>query len=90
VASRESARKTPDRRYWLDDPRNVDRVVWGLYGLCALLLAVDVLVEKHGPFAIERVYGFYAIFGFIACVGLVLTAKVLRRIVMRPEDYYDR
>ena len=23
-------------------------------------------------------------------IGLVLAAKVLRRILMRPEDYYDR
>jgi hypothetical protein len=54
------------------------------------LLAIDVFVPKHGPFAIEHVYGFYGIFGFIACVALVLIAKQLRRVLMRPEDYYDR
>jgi hypothetical protein len=90
VSSSEHPRRTAERRYWLDDSRNVDRVVWGLYGLCAVLFVIDVLVEKHGPFAIEQLFGFYAIFGFVACVGLVLAAKVLRRIVMRPEDYYDR
>jgi hypothetical protein len=36
------------------------------------------------------VFGFYGWFGFVACVALVLIAKQLRRIVMRPEDYYDR
>ena len=53
-------------------------------------LAIDVFVPKHGPFAIEHVFGFYGLFGFVACVALVLVAKQLRRVLMRPEDYYDR
>lgn len=80
----------PGKSYWLDDPRNVDRLVWGLYAICALLLAIDWLVHKHGPFPIEHVFGFYGLYGFIACVGLVLAAKALRLILKRPEDYYDR
>jgi hypothetical protein len=76
--------------YWLDDPRNVDRLVYGFYIVCGLLLAIDVFVPKHGPFAIEHLFAFYGAFGFVACVALVLIAKQLRRIVMRPENYYDR
>jgi hypothetical protein len=79
-----------DRSYWLDNPRNVTRLVWSLYVVCGLLLAIDVFVPKHGPFAIEHSFGFYGLFGFIACVVLVLVAKQLRRVLMRPEDYYDR
>jgi hypothetical protein len=79
-----------ERRYWLDDMRNVDKVVYTLYAICALLLLVDVLVPKHGPFAIEHLFDFYGIYGFVACVGLVLAAKALRVILIRPEDYYDR
>ena len=30
-----------------------------------------------------------AIFGFVVCVALVLAAKWLRTLLMRPEDYYD-
>jgi hypothetical protein len=78
------------KEYWLDSPSNVTRLVWCLYGVCGLLLAIDVLVPKHGPFALEHAFGFYALFGFIACVALVLVAKALRRVLMRPEDYYDR
>jgi len=34
--------------------------------------------------------GFYAVFGFVACVILVLVAKyVLRPLVKRDEKYYD-
>lgn len=77
------------KKYWLDDRRNVDRIVWALYAVCALLLLIDWFVPKHGPFAIEHWYGFYGIYGFVACVGLVIAAKEMRRILMRPEDYYD-
>ena len=79
-----------DKTYWLDRPGNVERIVRALYLICALLLVVDFFVPKHGPFAIEQVFGFYAWFGSLACVGLVLAAKVLRRVLMRPEDYYAR
>jgi hypothetical protein len=82
-------RDADERSYWLDDPRNVDRLVYGFYAVCGLLLAIDVFVPKHGPYAIEHAYGFYGVFGFVACVALVLIAKQLRRVLMRPEDYYD-
>lgn len=80
------------KRYWLDRKENVDKVVKVVYAICALLFAIDFLVPKHGegPFAIEHWYGFYGIYGFVACVGLVLAAKQLRRVLMRGEDYYDR
>lgn len=75
---------------WLDDRRNVDKIVYGLYAVCAGLLLIDPLVHKHGPFEIEHLWGFYGIYGFVGCVFLVLAAKVLRLIVMRSENYYDR
>jgi hypothetical protein len=78
------------RAYWLDEPRNVTRLVRTLYAVCALLLVIDAFVPKHGPFLIEHAFGFYGLFGFIACVVLVLVAKQLRKVLMRPEDYYDR
>ena len=84
-----SAAAQDEKRYWLDDLRNVDKIVYALYAICGLLLVIDPLVHKHGPFAIEHWLGFYGIFGFVACVALVLAAKQLRRILMRPEDYYD-
>lgn len=88
--TRRPTRKPAEKKYWLDDPRNVSKVVWAVYAICGVLLVIDPLVHKHGPFAIEHWFGFYGIYGFVACVGLVLAAKELRRILKRPEDYYDR
>jgi hypothetical protein len=80
----------PHERTWIDDPKNVDKIVYALYAVCALLFLIDPLIHKHGPFAIEYIWGFYALYGFVGCVFLVLAAKLMRVILMRPEDYYDK
>jgi len=73
---------------WLDKKKNVDRVVYGLYALCAGLFAADFFYVKHVTFGIENVPGFYAIYGFFMCAALVICAKGLRVFLKKPEDYY--
>lgn len=75
---------------WQDDPANLDRLLYLLIGISVVLLLIDPLVSKHGALAIERFWGFYGLFGLVAGAVLVLGAALLRRIVMRPEDYHDR
>lgn len=75
---------------WLDRKANVDKVYWGVWALCGLLLAVEPLVHKHGEFAFEEWFGFHGLYGFVACVALVIAAKGLRTLLKRPEDYYER
>ena len=50
---------------------------------------MDFVVHRHVSMSLENLPAFYAIYGFIACVLLVLVAKVMRKILMRKEDYYD-
>lgn len=78
-----------DKKYWLDDSKNVEKVIKALFVVCALLFVADAFYHKHSHFAAEDFFGFYAIFGFVVCVALVLAAKWLRVILMRSEDYYD-
>jgi hypothetical protein len=78
-----------DKRYWLDDWRNVRKVLWTLYAACAVLIALDLLYRRHAVLDFEGWFGFYAIYGFVACVALVLTAKGLRKLIARPLDYYE-
>jgi hypothetical protein len=88
-----NSRKSPadDRRRWLDDPRNVNTVCYLLYATCAVLGLLDVLqvYHKHVDFTWEDWPNFFGFFGFVSCVFLVLAAKQLRKVVKRPEDYYD-
>ena len=81
--------RNEEKTYWLDHPGNVKKIVWALVAVCVLLIAADLLIHKHGYFAVEHLFGFYGFYGFIVCVGLVLAAKAMRTILMRPEDYYD-
>lgn len=83
----------PERRHLFDDPRNVRLVVRLLLACCALLLLLDLVVHRHPSFAggelpLETWFGFFAFYGFVACVLLVLAAKQMRRVLQRPEDYY--
>ena len=79
-----------EKKHIFDNPKNVQRVLYGLLGSLVLLLALEPFVHKHPYFVWEESFGFYAIYGFVACVLLVLVAKyVLRPIVKRQKDYYD-
>jgi hypothetical protein len=75
---------------WIDRPQNVTRLYRGLWAVGGLLVFADLVVHRHAETAFDGWFGFYGLYGFVACVALVLAAKVLRRVVMRPEDYYDR
>ena len=79
-----------EKKYWLDDPRNVTKVFYTLFGVCVLLVVADLFYDKHVHFPWEGRLGFYAFYGFVAAFSLVLIAKQLRKILMRGEDYYDR
>lgn len=78
-----------EREYFFDKPRNVKRVLRTFYGICAFLFVLDFVIHRHVIHPWEDLLGFYALFGFIACVALVLGAKEMRKVLMRREDYYD-
>lgn len=86
---------TDERPRWLDDPAHVRLLIRGFWAACALIVLVDLLAiagvfDKHGHFPWEGWFGFHAVYGFVACVALVEAAKLMRKVVMRPRDYYDR
>jgi phosphatidylserine synthase len=83
------ANTTGETVHFFDKPANVRRVLALLYAVCALLLLADFVLHRHVEHPLEGLPGFYAVFGLVGCVSLVLAAKQLRRWVMRPEDYYD-
>ena len=74
---------------WLDDFNNVKKLVKVFAVICGLLFLADLLYHRHYERGWEGFFGFYAIYGFVACVLLVLGAKEMRKVLMRKEDYYD-
>jgi hypothetical protein len=75
--------------HWLDRPGSVKKLIRVLAILCLLVVAGDLVYEKHGHYSWENFPGSYAILGFSSCVAFVLGATLLRRILKRGEDYYD-
>jgi hypothetical protein len=80
---------TDDKKRWLDEGRNIDRLYWGLIVICVALGVADVAIHRHAAFTWEGLPNFYGFFGFAAFWCIVIIGKHLRKILWRPEDYYD-
>ena len=78
-----------ERKYWLDNPKNVNKIVWAVVLICIVLAGLDFTYHKHGHYNFETWPAFHGLFGFVSYVGLVLVAKQLRRFLKRDEDFYD-
>ena len=72
-----------------DNPRNVERLLKGFYAICIILVIADFIIHRHTTMAWEKLPAFYALYGFTACVVLVVVAKLMRKVIMRKENYYD-
>ncbi|HSM61155.1 MAG TPA: hypothetical protein VK849_10180 [Longimicrobiales bacterium] len=71
-----------------DRKGNVDGLLRILYGVAALLVLLDLVVHRHAEHPWEGLFSFYPLYGFVGIVLLVGLARVLRALVMRPEDHY--
>lgn len=56
--------------------------------LCFAITLADLVVHKHGDHW-WNFFGFHSLYGFVACVILVLVAAWMRKPLMREEDHYD-
>ena len=66
------------------------RRLWaGFVAVLSLTLVAEVFVEAHPHFEIERLYAFNAVYGFLACAGLILVARAIGLVLKRRDDYYD-
>jgi hypothetical protein len=102
----ETKKKTKDAKYWLDEPRNVSLFLKVFFWLCGICLVADLIFflvsHKHHAFVddslaegMEALPTFYGIYGFLACVALILVSKLMRgingkKILMREEDYWEK
>ncbi len=79
----------PSRPHWLIRPKTI-RLLWvGGLAVLALLVAAERQVPPHPNFDIDGTFGFYAWYGFAACVAMIVGAKALGFILGRKDTYYD-
>lgn len=74
---------------FLDDPKVIKRIVFGIYAICAALFAMDFFYQKKTYVDVENYTGFYLIYGCILCAALVICVKILRVFLMRDDTYYS-
>lgn len=60
------------------------------FGLAALVI-IDIFVDKHHAHTwVEHIPGFWSLFGFVACVAIIIISKWFgHQGIMTREDYYD-
>jgi predicted tellurium resistance membrane protein TerC len=64
----------------------------GFFAVLALIMFADMIVERHeAHFFGDRYYDFWAVFGLLVTLALILFWKWLSRVLLeREEDYYDK
>ena len=84
-----SPRPDDGKRHVFDNPRNVKLVIYAMVVLCVIAFGLDAVIHRHVDHPWEALPLFYCLYGFAACVILVLIAKEMRKVLMRDEEYYD-
>ncbi len=73
---------------WLARPSTI-RLLWWVFGVVlALSVGAQLIIKVKGYFGVDDWLGFGAVYGFVACLAMVLVAKVLGWVLKRPADYY--
>ena len=60
-----------------------------LLAIGAVLVVLEFVIHRHGEIALEDLPLFPAIYAFFICILIVVGGILLRKIAMKPEDYYD-
>lgn len=77
------------RSPWLSRPETIRRLWQAFAVVLTLTVLAELRVSHEGHFAVERLFGFNAAYGFLACAALILLAKAIGLALKRPEAYYD-
>lgn len=89
---RERAKLLPDHDTWLERPSTVRGLIIGSLVVLALTIVAELIWVPHPKAHFEGVDGwisFHAVFGFVACVAMVIGSKwIVGAVLKRPDTYY--
>lgn len=92
----ERSEKQNETLSWFEKRANVNGLIIALVAACVVLLIVELIFGgsfyDHHPmhFPLEKMFGYQALLGFGAFVVVVFLGTMLRLVIRRREDYYDR
>ncbi|MFM1816197.1 MAG: hypothetical protein RLZ98_2892 [Pseudomonadota bacterium] len=75
---------------WFERRENQNKLWYAILAVAAGLTVSEFLYEHQPHFEIENIPEFFEFFGFFAFVFIVFVGAALRKLIRRPEDYYDR
>lgn len=81
--------KHSDSDHWLVQEATIRRICWISIAILAVTVLAELIIPIKGYFGIDNWLGFGAVFGFIACLLMVLLAKFLGLFLKREENYYS-
>ncbi len=77
---------------WFDKSDNIKKLRIISYVLLVLSVLAEFIVPSHGtqhPW--DKIPGFYAAFGFVICMVMIIVSKLLGQYwLKKSEDYYDK
>ena len=61
------------------------------YSVLILIVVIDFFIPRHEiHFIGDKIPGFWSLFGFVACILIILISKWIGRLgIMQEEDYYN-
>ena len=81
------ADEVPSRLY---QPEMVKKLWTVSLVVLGLLVLLDIFISHHRYFGVDGTFGFYAWYGLITCVAMVVVSKkVVGLILTRKDTYYD-
>jgi sterol desaturase/sphingolipid hydroxylase (fatty acid hydroxylase superfamily) len=81
--------RPPQDDAWLARPSTIRLLWWVFAAVLALSVAAEVVFKVKGYFGLDEWLGFGAVYGFLACLAMVLVAKALGWVLKRPAEYYQ-
>ncbi|MEZ5569279.1 MAG: hypothetical protein R3E54_13215 [Halioglobus sp.] len=89
--SKPEKQRTPPQPddHWLVRPATVRKLWIGFSVVLALTVVAQFFIKIKGYFGIDGWFGFGAVYGLLACVLMVVVAKLLGVFLKRRDDYYD-
>ena len=70
------------------------KISWSALGVLSLIAVITELSVPHDPehaaYWWNSIPGFYAAFGFVGCVAIIVISKWIGKILLqRGEEYYE-
>jgi hypothetical protein len=78
------------QRHWLARPATVRKLWFVFAAVLAATVLAEAFIASHPHFTLDGIFGFNAVYGFVACVVMVLVAKGLGALLKRHDGYYER